>query len=85
MTLTIQVEQTNTGFLDALRKFVSQWQGVKIETVEDESHYITDEEILSDPETIAAMEECEYILAHPDEFKAYHDVDEMFRDILADD
>lgn len=36
-------------------------------------------------ETLEAAKECEYILAHPEEYKAYHDVDEMFRDLLSDD
>lgn len=27
----------------------------------------------------------QYMKAHPNEFKAYHDVDEMFEDILAAD
>lgn len=90
MTLTIQMEKKNPAFLDALKKFVAQWQGVKIETQETQDaeefdHYISDEEILSDPETLEAMKECEYILAHPEEYKAYHDVDEMFKDLLADD
>lgn len=82
MTLTIQVEPKSIGFLDALKKLISQWQGVKIETVEDTEHYITDDEILSDPETIEAMKECEYILAHPDEYKKFSSVHEMFEDIF---
>ena len=34
---------------------------------------------------IEALEEAEYMEKHPDEYKSYHDVDEMFDDILKDD
>lgn len=68
MTLTLQNAPDTQGFLDALKKFVAQWQGVKIETQETQDaeefdHYISDEEILSDPETLEAMKECEEIEA----------------------
>jgi flagellar motor switch protein FliG len=33
-------------------------------------------------ETLEAMEECEYILQHPEEYKSYTNVQEMFEDIL---
>ena len=34
---------------------------------------------------LEALEEAEYIEKHPDEYKSYHDVDEMLEDILKDD
>lgn len=90
MTLTLQNVPETSIFLDSLKNFLSQWQGIQIETkktqdTEEFDHYISDEEILSDPETLEAMKECEYILTHPEEYKAYHDVDEMFKDLLAND
>ena len=36
-------------------------------------------------ETKEAIRETEYIAAHPDEFKSYSSVDEMFHDILGED
>lgn len=33
-------------------------------------------------DTVEAMEECEYMLKHPEEYKGYTDVQEMFEDIL---
>lgn len=68
MTLTLQNVPDTPSFLDALKNFLSQWQGVKIETQETQvpeefDHYISDEEILSDPETLEAAKECEEIEA----------------------
>ncbi len=34
-------------------------------------------------ETIEAMKEVEYMQQHPDEFKGYTNVDEMFKELLA--
>lgn len=34
-------------------------------------------------ETIAAMEECADIAAHPEKYKGYTDVDEMMKELLA--
>ena len=36
-------------------------------------------------ETKEAIREAEYIVSHPDEFKSYSSVDEMFKDILGED
>ncbi|MCL1998801.1 MAG: type II toxin-antitoxin system RelB/DinJ family antitoxin [Turicibacter sp.] len=36
-------------------------------------------------ETLAAMEECEFMMKNPSLYKTYTDVDEMFREILEED
>ena len=35
--------------------------------------------------TVKAIEETEYILKHPEEFKSYTNVNELFEDLLSDD
>ena len=34
-------------------------------------------------DTLAAMKESEDMIAHPEKYKGYHDVDEMMKDLLA--
>ena len=34
-------------------------------------------------DTLAAMKESEDMIAHPEKYKSYHDVDEMMKDLLA--
>ena len=41
-------------------------------------------EKIPNEETLEAMKECEEILANPHKYKGYHNVDEMFEDILND-
>lgn len=36
-------------------------------------------------ETLAALEEAEYIATHPDEFKSFNNVEEMLEDLNSDD
>ena len=36
-------------------------------------------------ETLAALEEAEYISTHPDEFKSFNTVEEMLEDLNSDD
>ena len=36
-------------------------------------------------ETLAALEEAEYICTHPDEFKSFNTVEEMLEDLNSDD
>lgn len=35
--------------------------------------------------TVKAIEETEYMLKHPEEFKSYTNVNELFEDLLSDD
>ena len=41
-------------------------------------------EKIPNDETLEAMRECEEILANPEKYKGYRNVDEMFEDILND-
>jgi hypothetical protein len=36
-------------------------------------------------ETLEALEELQYMKEHPEEYKSYKSVDEMFKDILGDE
>lgn len=36
-------------------------------------------------ETLAALEEAEYIATHPDEFESFNTVEELFEDLNSDD
>ena len=49
-------------------------------------HRIPFELSINEPNEVtkAAMREAEYIVAHPDEYKRYSSVDEMFKDVLGE-